>query len=163
MDIPPPWHSAHPSSSTPCGSSQPSQGKATPTFVLLIPYSKQDLLLSCIPRHHQSTLCISLHNPHFCVIQASVECCSLCPSSAMTLFSCGVDTMLIKLVGHWCSDTLLHTCPVLPHHVRTVQTHAGWWQSPALSGNHHHAPTQPIPICELMGCQDHYSSPGMAL
>ena len=24
------------------------------------------------------------------------------------------------------------------------------------------APTQPIPICGLMGCQDHHHSPGLA-
>ena len=50
----------------------------------------------------------ALHHLRFCVNPASVECRSLCTSSAMTLFSCGVDTLLIKLVGRWHSDTMLH-------------------------------------------------------
>jgi hypothetical protein len=45
-------------------------------------------------------LCASaLHHPRFCVNPASEECCSLCTSSAMALFSHGVNALLIKLVG----------------------------------------------------------------
>ena len=54
-------------------------------------------------------LCASaLHHPHFCVNPGSVECCSLCTSGAMALFSRRVDALLIKLVGHWRSDAMLH-------------------------------------------------------
>ena len=49
----------------------------------------------------------ALHDPHFCVNPAFVECCSLCTSCAMALFSCGVNALLIKLVGHWRSDVML--------------------------------------------------------
>ena len=36
----------------------------------------------------------------------------------MTLFSCGVNALLIKLVGHWCSGTILYyqhvqSCPIM--------------------------------------------------
>ena len=55
----------HPRSSTPGGSSQLTQGNPTPNIVLLLPYSKQDLLLSCIPRHHASTLFFSPTSPAF--------------------------------------------------------------------------------------------------
>ena len=88
------------------GSSQLTQGKARPTTVLLLPYRKQNLLLSCIPRHFANTLCIALYHLHFCVSPASVECHSLCTSSAMALFSCRVDALLIKLVGCWHSDAM---------------------------------------------------------
>ena len=47
----------HPSSSTSGGSPQLPQGNATSTTVLLSSYSKQELLLSCIPRHHPNTPC----------------------------------------------------------------------------------------------------------
>ena len=57
----------------------------------------------------------ALHLPRFCVNPASVECRSLHISGAMALFSRGVDALLIKLVGHWCSDMML--CYL--HHVRT--------------------------------------------
>ena len=49
----------------------------------------------------------ALHHPRFCVNPASVECRSLHTSSAMALFSRGVDALLIKLVGRWRSDTML--------------------------------------------------------
>ena len=49
----------------------------------------------------------ALHHPRFCVNPASVECCSLCTSGAMTLFSRRIGTLLIKLVGHWRSDAML--------------------------------------------------------
>ena len=106
----------HPSSSMAVGSSQLTQGKARPTTVLLLPYRKQNLLLSCIPRHFANTLCIALYHLHFCVSPASVECHSLCTSSAMALFSCRVDALLIKLVGCWHSDAMLcylhvQSCP----------------------------------------------------
>ena len=42
-----------------------------------------------------------------CVNPASVDCCSLCTSRAMALFSCRVDALLIKLVGRWRSDAML--------------------------------------------------------
>ena len=101
-----------PSSTTLGGSSQLTEGKATPTTVLLLPYSKQDILLSCIPRHHASTMCISHTSPTFCVNPASMECRSLHTSSAMSLFSCGVNILLIKLVVCWCSDTTIHSLQV---------------------------------------------------
>ena len=45
-------------------------------------------------------LCASaLHHLTFCVNPVSMECHSLCTSSTMTLFSFGVDALLIKLVG----------------------------------------------------------------
>ena len=107
----------HLSSSPPGGSSQLTQGKATTTTVLLLPYSKEDLPLSCIPRHYPITLCISPTSPMFCVNSASVECCSLHTSGVMALFSCRVDALLIKLAGCWHSDMMLHylhvqTCPI---------------------------------------------------
>ena len=55
----------HPRSSTLGCSSQLPQGKATPTTVLLLPYSKQGLALSCIPRHHAITPFISPTSPSF--------------------------------------------------------------------------------------------------
>ena len=55
----------HPSSSPLGDSSQLTEGKARPTTVLLLSYSKQGLPLSCIPRHHKSTLCISPTSPAF--------------------------------------------------------------------------------------------------
>ena len=101
-------------------------------------------------------LCASaLHHLHFCVNPASAECRSLCTSGAMGTF----------LLWGWCPthqacwplvfwhNALLPTCPVPSNHVRTVQTHPGWWQSPALSRNCHHILTQHILICGLMGCQ----------
>ena len=57
----------------------------------------------------------ALYHPHSCVNPASVECCSLHTSSAMALFSCGVDVLLIKLVGCWCSDAMLHYLHVQSH------------------------------------------------
>ena len=55
----------HPSCS-PLGSSPRfTQGKARLTIVLLLPYSKQDLPISCIPRHHASSLCVSPTSPTF--------------------------------------------------------------------------------------------------
>ena len=54
-------------------------------------------------------LCASaLHHPRFCVNPASVECRSLRTSGAMVLFSRRVDALLIKLVGRWRSDAMLH-------------------------------------------------------
>ena len=60
----------------------------------------------------------ALHHPHFCVNPASVECRSLCTSSVMATFSCGVDALLIKLVGCWRSDAILcylhvQSCPIM--------------------------------------------------
>ena len=49
----------------------------------------------------------ALHHLRFCVNPASVECCSLHTSGTMALFSCGVDALLINLVGHWRSDAML--------------------------------------------------------
>jgi hypothetical protein len=59
-----------------------------------------------------------LHHICFCVNPASVECHSLCTSSAMALFSCGANALLIKLVGHWRSGTVLcyqhvQSCPIM--------------------------------------------------
>ena len=65
-------------------------------------------------------LCASaLHHPRFCVNPASVECHSLHTSSAMALFSHGVDALLIKLVGCWRSDAMLcylhvQSRPIMP-------------------------------------------------
>ena len=102
-------------SSTLGGSSQLTQGKATPSTVLLLSYSKQVLLLSCIPRHHPSTLCISPTSPAF-----------LCQPSF-----CGVQLTTYQwyngtfLLQGWCpthqscwplafwQDAWLSTCPVL--------------------------------------------------
>ena len=105
----------------------------------------------------------ALHHPHFC--QPSF--CGV----LLTMYQRRYSTFLLQdwcpthqacwLLAFW-HDAILPTCPVLSHHVRTVQTHAGWWQSPALSRNRCHTPTQPIPFCGLMGCQDHYRSPGLA-
>jgi hypothetical protein len=104
----------------------------------------------------------ALHHPHFCVNPASMECCSLCTSSDMALFSCGLmpysSNLLAIGILMECSATYM-TSPA--PHVRTVPTHACWWQSSALSRNSYHAPTQPIPICGLMGYQDHYRSHGL--
>ena len=60
----------------------------------------------------------ALHHPSFCVNPSSVKCCSLCTSGAMAHFSCRVNTLLIKLVGRWHSDTMLHylhvqSCPIM--------------------------------------------------
>ena len=52
------------------------------------------------------------------------------------------------LLEFWC-NALLSPCLVLPHHVTIVQVHTGWWCSPALSRNHHHAPTLTQPILSL--------------
>ena len=61
----------------------------------------------------------ALHHQHFCVNPASVENCSLCTSGAMTLFSLGVNALLIKPAGCWHSDTMLcylhvQSCPIMP-------------------------------------------------
>ena len=50
----------------------------------------------------------ALHHPRFCMNLASVEWYSLCTCCTMALFSCRVDTLLIKLVGCWHSDAMLH-------------------------------------------------------
>ena len=60
----------------------------------------------------------ALYDPCFCVNPASVECCSLCTSSAVALFSCRVNALLIKLVGCWHSDVILcylyvQSCPII--------------------------------------------------
>ena len=118
----------HPSSSLLGGPSQLTQGKARPTTVLLLPYSKQDLLLSCIPRHHASPPCISFTSPTY-----------LCQPSfcgvLLTMYQQRYGTFLLwgqcpshqacLLLAFWC-NTPLPAYPVLPHHVRTLQTHAGW-------------------------------------
>ena len=154
----------HLSSSPPGDPSQLTRGKARPTTVLLLPYRKQDLPVSCIPRHHESTLCISptsptfLCQPSFCGVLLSTY--QRCYGPFLSRGRCPTHQACWPL-AFW-RDATLPACPVPSHHVRTVQTHAGWWWSPALSGNPHHAPTQPIPTCGLMGCQDHYRSPGLA-
>ena len=118
---------SHPSS-IPLGCPpQFTQGKARPTTVLLLPYRKQDLPISRIPRHHESTLCISPTSPMF----------------FFQLSFCGVPLTMFQwcygcfLLQSWCStqqacwllafwhDATLPTCPVPSHHIRTVQTHAG--------------------------------------
>jgi hypothetical protein len=91
----------------------------------------------------------ALHHPNFCVNPASVECCSLCTSDAMAHFSLvglmlSSSSLLAIVILMECSATYM-TSPA--PHVRTVPTHACWWQSSALRRNCHHAPTQPIPIC----------------
>jgi hypothetical protein len=61
-------------------------------------------------------LCTSaLNHPHFCDNPASMECCSLQTNGATTLFSCRIDALLIKLVGHWHSETMLHYLHVQSH------------------------------------------------
>jgi hypothetical protein len=60
----------------------------------------------------------ALYHLHFCVNPASVECHSLHTSSAMSLFSCRFDVLLIKLVGYWHSDAVLcylhvQSCPIM--------------------------------------------------
>ena len=57
----------------------------------------------------------ALHHLHVCVNPVSVECRSLCTSGAMALFSHGVDTLLIKLVGCWCVDAMLCYLHVQSH------------------------------------------------
>ena len=60
----------------------------------------------------------ALHHPRFCINPSSVECCSLRTSGAMALFSCRVNALLIKLVGHWHPDAMLRylhvqSCPIM--------------------------------------------------
>ena len=50
----------------------------------------------------------ALHHPCFCVNPASIGCCSLYTCCTMALFTCRVDTLLIKLVGCWHFDAMLH-------------------------------------------------------
>jgi hypothetical protein len=153
----------HPSSSTLGGSSQLTLCNARPTTVLLFPYSKQDLPLSCIPRHHPNTLCIILRHLYFSVNPASVECCSLHTSGAMTLFSCRFNVLLIKLVGHWHSDATLcylqvQSCPIIPGQYKLILA-GGNPQLLVKTAN------MPIPNPFLFvanGCQDYYCSPGLA-
>jgi hypothetical protein len=100
------------------GSSQLPQGKATPTTELLLSYSKQELLYLASQDITQIFHAVALHNLHFCVNPASVECCSQCTSSTIPPFSCRVNAPLIKLVGHCHSDVLfyqlyLQSCPII--------------------------------------------------
>ena len=61
-------------------------------------------------------LCASaLNHPHFCGNPASMECYSLQTNGPTTLFSCRIDALLIKLVGHWHSDTMLHYLHIQSH------------------------------------------------
>jgi hypothetical protein len=83
------------------------------------------------------TLCTVLYHPSFCEVP-------------LTMYQQCYGTFFLQ---GWCSTcqacwllafwlhALLTTWPVPPNHVRTVPTHAGWWQSPALGGNCHHALT----------------------
>jgi hypothetical protein len=109
---------------------------------------------------HPNTLCISptpLHHPCFCVNPASVECHSLHTSSAMALFSCRVNVLLINLVGHWHTDTKIHYI-----HVQSCPIKSGLSKLIPAGGNPYllvetatmplPKPTQSIPICGLMGC-----------
>ena len=92
-------------------------------------------------------LCASaLHHPRFCVNPASVECRSLRTKGAMALFSRGVDTLLIKLVGRWRSDAMLRYLHVqsrpimsglsdLNHVCRAFNEHTGVCPFPA-TGTH---------------------------
>ena len=59
----------------------------------------------------------ALNHPHFCDNPASMECCSLQTNGATTLFSCRIYALLIKLVGHWRSDTMLHYLQIGRAHV----------------------------------------------
>ena len=112
----------------------------------------------------QGLYAVALHHLHFCVNPPSVEYCSQCTSSAMVLFlswgQCSAHQLCWLLVFR--QNAPLLACPVPPCHVRTVQTHVCWRQSPAFSRNRHHAPTQHIPICGPMGCQDQFYTPGLA-
>jgi hypothetical protein len=105
----------HPSSSPPGDPSQPTQGKARPTIVLLLPYSKQDLPVSGIPRHHKSTPCVSPTSPTFLCQPIFCGVLLTSTSGAMVLFSRGVNALLIKLVGHWHSEVMLHYLHVQSH------------------------------------------------
>ena len=151
----------HPGSSTPGGSYHLTQGYATPTILLLISYCKEFLPLPCTPRHRPGipysspTSHAYLYQPSFCGV-------------LLTTYQQCYGTFLLQiwypahqtcwLLAFW-YNAPLPACSALPHHVRTVQTHAGSWQSLAIGRNHHHAPTQSIPIVSgLMGCQEHYHS-----
>ena len=60
----------------------------------------------------------ALHHLHVCVNPSSVERHSLCPSNAMALFSCRVDSVVVNHVGCWCWDAMLRylhvqSCPII--------------------------------------------------
>ena len=108
----------HCSSSPPSGPCQFTQGKATPITVLLLLYSEQTYHYLASQDIMQVLHASALYYPCFCVNPASVECCSLCTSSAVALFSCRVNALLIKLVGCWHSDVILcylyvQSCPIM--------------------------------------------------
>ena len=113
-DVPPLQHSA-PSSSTPAGSYQLPQGKATPTTALLLPYSKLNRPLSCIPRHQPNTLCISptspmfLCQPSFCGVLLTMF--QHCYGTFLFWGQCPTNQACWPLV-FWC-NALLPVCPVL--------------------------------------------------
>ena len=112
----------HPGSTTPNGSSQLPQGWVKPPTVLLLTHSKQGLPPSCIIRHHPRSLTAALHHLYFCFNPASLEYCSLCPSSVLSLFSCGGQCPAHQtgwLLIFWCNAEL-PACTVPPHHVRIV-------------------------------------------
>ena len=115
-------------------------------------YTSQDITqILCAAAPHHAWLSVNT---------ASVECCSLCTSAALALFTCRVDILLIKLVGH------LHLYVILYYwHVQSSLIMSGLSKLMLSGGNPQllaDAPTQPIPICGLMGCQDHHHSPGLA-
>ena len=113
-------------------------------------------LFQCHCSHDLTQLILC--QPSFCGVLLTMY--QWCYSTFLLLHQCPTHQACWLLA--FCCNASLPACPILSHHVRTVQTHAGWWWPPVLSRNRHHAPTQTIPICGLMGCQDHYCSPGLA-
>ena len=114
--------------------------------------------------HHSSTLCISSTSPAF---MCQPNFCRVLLNMIHQHFGtfllqshCPAHQACWPLV-FWC-NSLLPVCPIPSHHARTVQTHAGQWQSPVPRINFHHAPRQSIPLgCKVRGCQDHYHCFGM--
>ena len=155
----------HPGSSTPGGSPQPTQAKLHQPLYSCYHTASSSYCYLALQDIMQVLWAFPLHHPHLCVNPAFIECCSLYTSSAIELFSCKVDALLIKHVGCWGSDAMLCYLHVQSHPIMSRLSKvmlAGWWQSPVLSRNRHHAPTQPIPlIFGLITCQNHYCSPGM--
>ena len=108
----------HPSNSTLGGSPQPTQGKLHQPLCSYYHTASNSYCYLASQDIMQVLWASVQHLLYFCVNPASVECHSLHTSSAMALFSCRVDALLIKLVGHWHSDAMLHylhvqSCPIM--------------------------------------------------